>query len=96
MRGERVRERDAVAIGEPTELVLVGHRSRGRARAEEAAAEAGALLVGPVDEPYRHRRRPTLGDAPEHLDAGDDVEAPVEPAAVRDRVDVTADEDGSF
>ena len=39
------------------QLVLVGHRARGRARAEERAAEARALLVGPVDEPHGDRRR---------------------------------------
>ena len=33
-----------------------------------------------------------LGDPPQHLDAGQDVEAAVEPAAVRDRVDVPADQ----
>ena len=52
VRGERVRKRDPVAIRELAQLVLVGHRSCGRARAEEAAAEARALLVGPVDEPH--------------------------------------------
>ena len=96
VRGERVGKRDAVAVRELAQLVLVGHRAGGRARAEEAAAEARALLVGPVDEPHRDRRRPFVGDAPQHLGAGDDVEAAVEPAAVRHRVDVAADEDGAL
>ena len=61
-------------------------------RAEERAAEARALLVGPVDEPDRHRRRPLLGDTPQHLDRRHDVQAAVEPAAVRDRVDVAAEQ----
>ena len=39
---------------------------------------------------------PSLGDPPQHLGAGDDVEAAVEPAAVRDRVDVAADQDGAL
>ena len=39
---------------------------------------------------------PVLGDSPQHLGSGDDVEAAVEPAAVPDRVDVTADQDGSL
>ena len=35
---------------------------------------------------------PSSGDPPQYFGAGDDVEGPVEPAAVRNRVDVTADE----
>ena len=68
------------------------HRAgRGR-RAEERAAEARALLVGPVDEPDRERRLAFLGDPAQHLDARHDVQAAVEPAAVRHRVDVPADQ----
>ena len=83
-------------VGELPQLVLVGHRARGCARAEEPAAEARAFLVGPVDEPHRDRRLALLGDPTQHLDAGDDVQASVEPAAVRHRVDVAADEDGAL
>jgi hypothetical protein len=36
---------------------------------------------------------PFLGDPPQHLDAGDDVQRAVQPAAVRHRVDVPPDED---
>ena len=39
------------------QVVLVRHRPRRRARAEQRAAEARALLVGPVDEPHGDRRR---------------------------------------
>ena len=52
MLAERVRQRDAVAVDEPPQLVLVAHRARGGGRAEERAAEARALLVGPVDESH--------------------------------------------
>ena len=55
VRCERLRQRDAVAVRQPAQLVLVVHRPGGRARAEQAAPEAGALLVGPVDEPHRGR-----------------------------------------
>ena len=96
VRRERVGQRDAVAVDELPKLVLVGHRSRCCARAEEAAAEACAFLVGPVHEPDRDRRLSLARDPTQHLDARDDVEAPVEPAAVRDRVDVSADEDGAL
>ena len=61
-------------------------------RAEQAAAEAGAFLVGPVDEPHGHGRRPFRGDPAHDLDARHDVQAAVEPAAVRHRVDVPADQ----
>ena len=90
---QRVRQRDRRRASRScAQLVLVAHRAGGRRRAEERAAEARALLVGPVDEPDRQRRRALLGDPPQHLDAGDDVEAAVEPAAVRHRVDVAADQ----
>ena len=55
---ERVRQRDPVLVAKPPQLVLVGHRARGRARAEEAPAEARALLVRPVDEADGDGRRP--------------------------------------
>ena len=87
-------ERDAVAIGQLAQLVLVGHRASGGRRAEERAAEARALLVRPVDEPDGDGRRPVLRDSAENLRACEDVEAAVEPAAVRDGVHVTADQDG--
>ena len=74
------------------QLVLVAHRARRGRRAEERAAEARALLVGPVDEPHRDRRLALLGDPAQHLDAGEHVQAAVEPAAVRHRVDVPADQ----
>ena len=85
-------QRDAVRVAPLPQLVLVGHRAGRRRRAEERAAEARALLVGPVDEPHGERRRAVGGDPPQHLDAGHDVQAAVEPAAVRHRVDVPADQ----
>ena len=89
---QRIRKGDPVAIRERPQLVLVGHRAgRGR-RAEERPAEARPLLVGPGDEPHRHRRLALGGDAPDHLDAGEHVQAAVEPAAVRHRVQVAADQ----
>ena len=81
-----------VRVAALAQLVLIGHRAGGRRRAEERAAEARPLLVGPVDEPHGERRLPVGRDPPQHLDARHDVEAAVEPAAVRHRVDVPADE----
>ena len=92
MGSDRVRQRHTVAIGELPQLVLVRHRPRGCARPEERAAEACTLLVRPRDEPNRDRRLALLRDPAQHLRAGDDVERTVEPAAVRNRVEVAADE----
>ena len=89
-----VRKRDPVCVLPCAQLFLVGHRAGGRGRAEERAPEPGSLLVGPVDEPHGDRRRSFLGDPTQHLEAGDDIERAVQPAAVRHRVDVAADEHG--
>ena len=91
----------AIASGSATPSRSVSCRSSSWSRIEPAAAlepkqrasEARTLLVGPVDEPHRQRRRALGGDAPQHLDAGHHVQAAVEPAAVRHRVDVTADQE---
>ena len=50
----------AVAVAQVAHLVQV-ERAGARGGAEQAAPEAGALLVGPVDEPQADRRRPALG-----------------------------------
>ena len=47
---------DPVAVRQPAQRVLVGHRARGRGRAEQRAAEPRPFLVGPVDEPDRDGR----------------------------------------
>jgi len=87
-----IRQRDAVRVAAPAQLVLVGHRARRGGRAEERAPEPRSFLVGPIDEPNGERRRPVGGDAPQHLDPGHHVQAAVQPAAVRHGVDVSADQ----
>ena len=81
---EGIGKRNSVAVRELAQLVLVRHRACGRARSEEAAPEPRALLVRPVDEANRDRRRALSGDPPQHFGAGDDVQGAVEPAAVRE------------
>ena len=90
-----LRERDAVAVAQALELRLVAHRPGRRRGAEQRPSEPRPLLVGPVHEPDRDGRRAHGRDVAEHLGAGEDVEAAVEPAAVRDGVHVPADQDGA-
>ena len=66
---ERVGKRVAVRVAAGPELVLVGHRSRGRAGPEEAPAEARSLLVRPVDQADREGRLSLVRDPAQHLDA---------------------------
>ena len=89
---DRVGKRDPVRVAAFPQLVLVGHRTGRRRRAEERAAKTRALLVGPVDEAHGRRGLAVLGKTTDDLDPGHDVQGPVEPAAVRDRVDVPADQ----
>ena len=49
-RADGLGQRDAVAVDERAQLVLIRHRAGGGRRAEQRAPESGALLVGPVDE----------------------------------------------
>src|SRR5215212_8433833 len=89
---ERVRQGDALAVLEVAHIVRF-QRARGRARPEEAAAEAGTLLVGPVHEAQRDG---TLlwGEGAHDFEGADYVQGAVEPASVRDGVYVAADQDG--
>jgi hypothetical protein len=90
---DRLGQRRAVGVLQRTQVVLVGHRAGSGRGAEEGAAEAGALLVGPGDEPDGQRRLALLGDPAQHLGGGDDVERAVEPAAVGDRVEMPAEDE---
>ena len=88
---QRVGQRRPVAVGQAADGVGL-QRAGGRARAQQAAPEARALLVGPADE--LERQRPRLGRLrAQHLEAGEDVEDPVEPPAVGHRIQVPADDD---
>ena len=64
--GEHLGECRARGVAQAAEQVRV-EALRGGARAEQAATEAEAFLVGPVDEPHRRRRAarpPPAGAAP--------------------------------
>ena len=64
--------------------------------AEEAAAEARAFLVGPVDDADGEGRAAVgvAGDRGEDFERGDDAERAVEPAAVGDGVEMAAEDEG--
>ena len=88
---ERVLQPRAVGVAQVAHVVRV-ERPRGGGRAEQAAAEARPLLVGPVDEPDRDRRRRPGGQRPDGAERGRDPERAVEPPARGHRVDVRADD----
>jgi hypothetical protein len=89
VRGEHGRELVAVAIGQRAQHAEVERPHRRRAP-EEAAPEPGPLLVGPVDERHRHRRDAVGGQRAQQLEPGHHAECAVEPAALRDAVEVAA------
>ena len=62
--------------------------------AEQAAAEARAFFVGPIDEADRDRRTAVElgGEAAQDFEAGRYAEAAIEPAAVGDGIEMAADE----
>ena len=92
-RGEGVLQAGALAVEEIADVVGIEGAGGGRG-AEEAAAEARALLVGPVDEADLDRRRRVRGGQRAHdAERGEEAERAVEPAAGRDRVDVRPDDD---
>ena len=93
MGGERVGGRDAVGVTQTANevgIVLTG----GGHRADQAESEAGTFLVGPVDKLDRERGRAAGGQRAEHLQRRQHAEAAVEPAAIRNGVDVAADDEG--
>ena len=89
---EHVGQRVALLVGQPAQHVDVERADR-RRRAEQAAAEAGALLVGPVDEGDGHRRRALGGERAQQFEAGHHAQRTVEPAALGHAVEVAADDE---
>jgi hypothetical protein len=89
----RVGQRYSVGVAPLAQLVLIRHRAGCGRGAEERATEPRTLLVRPAHEPHGQRRRPVFREAPHHLHACEDVEAAVEPPAVRHGVHVAADQE---
>ena len=88
--GDDVLEPLALAVLEVAHLVDVERARAGRG-AEQAAAEARALLVGPVDE-AQPDRAVAVGVRAQDLERGEDPQRAVEPAAGGHGVDVRADD----
>ena len=61
-------------------------------------AEPRAFFIRPIHETNGHRRLAVVlrVDAPQNFDAGEDVEATIEPAAIRHGIHVAADEQRLF
>ncbi len=88
---QRIDEANTGPIDETAHVFELEAAAR-RRRAEEAPAEPRALFVGPVHELQRHRR-PLAGVGAQRLEASHHAERAIEPAAVRDRVEMAADDD---
>ena len=88
---EHVRQRRTLGVSEVAELTG-DQTARDRARTEQTAAEAKALLVGPVDESHGRLRPALAGDPAQDLQPRQHVQTAVEPAAVGDGVEMPADQ----
>ena len=88
--GDDVLEPLALAVLEVADLVDLERAGAGRG-AEQAAAEARALLVGPVDE-AQPDRAVAFGVLAQDLKGGEQPQRAVEPAAGGHGVDVRADD----
>jgi hypothetical protein len=90
-------ESGAVAVGSNT-IGVDGLGSSEGGGAEEAAAEAGALFVGPVDELDGAGWATVVlaCEMLEDLKPGENAEAAVKPAAVGNRIQMTAEHERAF
>jgi hypothetical protein len=89
--GDHITEPQPSGIGK---LADFGHvqRSRHGGRAKQAVPESGAFLVRPFHQRERARQRPARRQSAQDLHRAHDAVGAVEPAAVRDRVQVRADD----
>ena len=90
--GEHIGQLGALFVGEAAQYVDVERADRG-GRAEQAAAEAGAFLVGPVDQRDGDGWRALSSERAEQFEPGHHPESAVEPAAFRHAVEVRADDE---
>ena len=84
---------DAVLVG----AAAVGFDARSARecrRSQQAASEARAFFVGPIHKTHRDRRAAVefFRETPQHLQARQEVQASVQPSAVRDRIEMATDD----
>src|SRR5579871_4998797 len=89
----RLVETDAIAIGAAAVRFDTVGACECR-RAEKAAAEASPFFVGPVDQANSDGRPAGIlaGKPPQNLEPGDDTQGTIEPATVRHRIQMAADQ----
>ena len=82
---------DAVFVRAPAIGIDAGSSGEGR-RSQQAAAKARAFFVGPIHQANGHRRPAVilLRESPQHFQARHDVQAPIQPSAVRNRIQMAA------
>ena len=91
-RGEAVGQRDATGVLQPANVVSGQIACAGRGP-DQASPEPRALLIGPIDEADPDRRRDAgAAELAHRLERGQQSERTVEPTAIRDRIDVRADD----
>ncbi len=85
---------DAVLVFERARFLHVEVSRAGRGT-KKALAKTRAFFIRPIDETHRDRRVAAvlLVNAAQNFQAGERVETAIEPAAIRDRIDVTADQE---
>jgi hypothetical protein len=93
---QRILKADSVAVGTAA-VGLDGVGSGKGGGAEEAAAEARPLLVGPIYQANGDGRLAVevLCQTAEDLEGGENSETAVEPAAVGDGIKMTAEDQGA-
>ena len=96
MLGERVGQRDPVGIAALAQLVLVGHRAAAALEPKSERPKRAPSSSAQLTSRTVTARLAVLGQPPQHLDAAHDVEAAVEPAAVRHRVEMAADQQSAL
>ena len=91
---ERGGKGDALFVAQRARFIHVEMAGAG-GRSEKAFAKSRAFLIRPIDETdcYRWPAVVLRIDAAKNLDAGQGVQTAIEPAAVRDGIDVSADEE---
>ena len=90
---ERLRQGDAIAVREAARLVQVQIAGAGGGT-KQTFSKTRALLIRPIHQPHGDRRPAGILciEAAQNFQTGQQVQAAIQPAAVGDRIQVTADD----